>query len=144
MVWKKNIKVFLDMQGHPEGRGRATPIFEKSEDSHLFKIPVALSSLWPRKIFENFPGMLGLPEGRGKATPIFGKKFNFGPLFSKLCLHRVPYQLWPRKIILKLFRHIRSTWGAWQGHTHFEQKLKLEIFIKTPFPSDSLCSYCSK
>ena len=54
---------------------------------------------------------------RGVAGPYpFLVKIKFGHFFKILFTSS---SLWPRKIILKLFRYIRSTWGAGQDHTYF-------------------------
>ena len=45
-----------------------------------------------------------------------------GYFLTKLLLHRVAYDL------EKFYMHVESSWGKWQGHTHFWYKLNLGIF----------------
>ena len=89
--YKKNIYIYFFSTQTTKGRGRATPIFWAKIKVVCIEYGVAYE-LWPENIFENFPGMLGLPEGRGRTTHFWQKKLHLG-YFSKLCLHRVAYEL---------------------------------------------------
>ena len=75
--------------------------------------------LRPRNIFENFPGMLGLPEGHTH----FRQKQKIGDIFSKLCLHRVAYDL------ERLFKNLRGV----AGPRSFAANIKIGHFHKNSF-----------
>ena len=80
----KKFQNFLAILGHPEGRGRATPIVWQSFNFSIFLNSCSIDQL---KFPELFSAMMCHLEGRNKTTPIFWQK-------SKLViLHGVAYDL---------------------------------------------------
>ena len=84
---------FSIMSGHPEGRGRATPIFwqklkllkKATKVSYFFKIPFASSSLWSETNRTRYAFIASSVRLRGvcEPHPFFGSDFNlYFPGFS--------------------------------------------------------------
>ena len=86
----KNVQNFSGMLGHPEGRGRATPIFwqelkllkKATKVGYFSKIAFASSSLWSDKIYQFFQTCWVTLRGVAGPHPFFGKNNVFKNLIE--------------------------------------------------------------